>query len=58
MVRIENRLKSKGLSHDSEEAIQSMDKLYEQFGVEMFPEQFPAILEKYDLTVTWAHDRS
>jgi len=58
MVRIKNRLKSKGLSHDSEEGINSLDKLYDQFGVEMFPEQFPAIIEKYDLTVVWGHDRS
>ena len=58
MVRIENRLKSKGWSHDYEEAVKSMDKLYERFGVEMFPELFPAIIEKYDLTVTWGHHRS
>jgi mannose-6-phosphate isomerase-like protein (cupin superfamily) len=51
IVRIDNTLKAKGLTQESDEGKNLLDNLMEQFGLEMFPDQFPPILEKYGLNV-------
>jgi mannose-6-phosphate isomerase-like protein (cupin superfamily) len=49
--RILNQLQSKGLALDSEEGKKLNNALLKKYGIEMFPEQFPPIIEKYGLTM-------
>jgi mannose-6-phosphate isomerase-like protein (cupin superfamily) len=49
--RMLKQLGEKGLTLESEEGQKLNNALLEKFGIEMFPEQFPPILEKYGLTM-------
>jgi mannose-6-phosphate isomerase-like protein (cupin superfamily) len=49
--RMMNQLQQKGLSLESDKGQQLNNALLEKYGIEMFPEQFPPIIQKYGLTV-------
>lgn len=48
-LRMQKRLQKEGVSMQSAEFQKSNNELLQKFGIEMFPEQFPAILQKYGL---------
>ena len=48
-ARTANKLKSKGIGMESPEGIKLTDELMKRFGITMFPEKFPPIIEKYGL---------
>lgn len=48
-TRIENRLKSKDLGMNSAEGEKLLNDLNKRFGIEVFFDQFPPLLEKYGL---------
>ncbi|MEO6000167.1 MAG: cupin domain-containing protein [Chitinophagaceae bacterium] len=50
-TRIGIKLKSKGLEMQSPEGINLTDELMKKFGITMFPDKFPPIIQKYGLTV-------
>lgn len=47
--RIGNKIKSKGLGIDSPESVKMIDDLNQKFGIEVFFEQFPPLLQQYGL---------
>lgn len=48
-VRIENKMKSQGIGMQSPEASKLVDELMKKYGITMYPEKFPPIIEKYGL---------
>lgn len=48
-VRIENRMKSQGLTMQSPEGQKLTDAVFKKFGAVIFYDQFPPLLEKYGL---------
>jgi mannose-6-phosphate isomerase-like protein (cupin superfamily) len=51
LQRIQYQMQKKGLTLESGEGQKLNTALLEKYGIEMFPEQFPSIIEKYGLII-------